>query len=106
MCEHLAETSGFGDTGSYFTSGSFSVLDALLRQPMAIIVGELPFSEDMKAALLDREGRLGEALKCAVSCEQAICEHSDFASLDRIKLRDIYLEAMVWSNENARQLLQ
>jgi EAL and modified HD-GYP domain-containing signal transduction protein len=106
MCERMANAAGCADTGSYFTVGLFSVLDALLRQPMSSIVSELPFSEEMKAALLYKQGRIGEALQCAESCEQVICEPSGFGSLDRVQLRDIYLEAMVWSNDNTRQFLK
>lgn len=106
MCEQLAESSGYDDSDSYFTVGLFSVLDALMRLPMSDVVGELPFSEEMKTALLKREGRLGAALQYVIASEQDACDYSGFADLDRVQLRDIYLEAVLWSNENTRQLLQ
>ena len=106
MCERIAEKTGQKDTDSFFTVGLFSVLESLLRLPMRSIVDELPLSQEMQSALQDRTGRMGRVLECVLACEQSICEQLDYSPLSRIQLRDVYLEAIAWSNENTRQLLQ
>jgi EAL and modified HD-GYP domain-containing signal transduction protein len=106
MCEQIAAKSGYDDTDSFFTVGLFSVLDALLGVPMRNIVDELPFSIEMKSALLEEVGRMGDVLKCVLVCEQSVFEQSDDLVLNRMQLRDIYLDAIAWSNENSRQLLK
>ncbi len=53
LCERIATQLGHGDAHKHFTIGLLSVLDALMRLPMAQIVGELSLTEDVSAALLD-----------------------------------------------------
>lgn len=106
MCELIAEKSEREDVDSYFNVGLFSVIEAVLRLPMANLVAELPFSEETKAALVDCHGQLGEVLQCVISCEKCACEGAGFGLLDSMQLRDIHIEAMAWSGENTRLLLR
>lgn len=46
-----------------FMTGAFSLLDRLLGMPMAEILGELRLPAHVEAALLHRNGRLGERLR-------------------------------------------
>ena len=45
-----------------FTIGLFSVADALLDAPMAEVLDSLPFTDEIRAALMRREGVKGELL--------------------------------------------
>jgi EAL and modified HD-GYP domain-containing signal transduction protein len=58
MCEELAQRSSRPPKESYFLAGMLSVMDALLDQPMAEIPQALPLDEDIKNALLTRQGPL------------------------------------------------
>jgi EAL and modified HD-GYP domain-containing signal transduction protein len=48
---------------SAFMTGMLSLVDVLLNMPLEAIVVELALAEDVKAALIDRAGRLGTLLK-------------------------------------------
>jgi len=48
-----------------FLAGMLSFLDALLRRPLAEVLGQLHLHEDLRRALLHREGALGELLEVA-----------------------------------------
>jgi len=50
-----------------FMTGVFSLLDRLFRMPMAAVLADLPLPGDVEAALLRREGRLGQRLQLASS---------------------------------------
>ncbi|WP_348946551.1 HDOD domain-containing protein [Chitinibacter sp. FCG-7] len=54
---------------SAFLLGMLSLLEQLFQQPLAQLLTSLPLSDNMKAALLDKEGVLGQALAQAIHME-------------------------------------
>lgn len=86
-----------------FMVGILSLLDTLLGIKMQQIIDNLGISEEMGAALLNRQGRLGLALKLAEANEagnidetQEILNELNFLSLD--ELTNAELEALSWAN--------
>lgn len=86
-----------------FMVGILSLLDTLLGIEMQQIIDNLGIPEEMGAALLVREGRLGLELKLAEANEagnmddaQAILDELNFLSLD--ELTQAELEALSWAN--------
>lgn len=85
-----------------FSAGMFSYLEALLRLPMWSIVARIELPEEMRIALLSREGRFGPWLRLAILAEEgdgpddallAECGVS-YAQLNRARL-----EAQFWAGE-------
>ena len=70
MCEILAGSALPEERETLFTIGLFSVADALLDAPMAEVLETLPFTEEIQAALLRREGPKGELLAAVVAYER------------------------------------
>jgi len=70
MCEVLAGSALPEEKETLFTIGLFSVADALLDAPMAEVLGSLPFTEEIQAALLRREGPKGELLAAVAAYER------------------------------------
>ena len=70
MCELLARSASEDERERLFTVGLFSVADALLDTPMEKVLETLPFSEEIVAALLRYEGRLGRVLATVLRYEQ------------------------------------
>ena len=62
MCEMLAGSALPEERETLFTVGLFSVADALLDIPMAEVLDSLPFTDEIQAALLRREGPKGDLL--------------------------------------------
>ncbi len=70
MCEVLGGNRALDASDGHFTVGLFSVADALLDTPMEDVLETLPFSDEIRAALLRREGPKGELLNTVVAYEQ------------------------------------
>lgn len=58
FCELIAKQVSKSLTGEAFLTGLFSLLDAILDQPMSLLVEKLPFPDDIKAALLNEKNTL------------------------------------------------
>lgn len=102
FCEALAIKAGFQrEKDSYFLVGLFSNLGAFFRSPVAEIVAEMPLSEEIKLALVEHEGPMGDALKCLSELEST---SQDFAKLtfDKLDISDIaslFMEASAWAHQ-------
>jgi EAL and modified HD-GYP domain-containing signal transduction protein len=104
LSEQLAEAAGRADADVYFTLGLFSILDSLLGLPMPVILNELPLADDLQAALLTRQGPLGQALECTLSFETTDLALITYAGLPLHTIQEIYVEALAWADENGQQL--
>jgi EAL and modified HD-GYP domain-containing signal transduction protein len=86
-----------------FMLGMFSLLDALLDQPLADVLAALRLPEAVTGALLRNEGKLAPYLQMALACER-----DDLECLERLapqhdlKVADIsgaHLEALGWAEQ-------
>ncbi|AOG23490.1 EAL and HDOD domain-containing protein [Acidovorax sp. RAC01] len=86
-----------------FVVGIFSLLDVMLSMPMDAAVGLLNVPEPVAAALLRREGFLGDLLTLAEACES-----SDDAAFDRTagllhlssqQINFAHLQALAWADQ-------
>jgi EAL and modified HD-GYP domain-containing signal transduction protein len=100
MCESLAESLGKEDTQSAFTVGMFSVLDALLDRPLQALIEELPFSIQIREALLHHQGPYGQILQSTIAYDRGDWEHINCCDqVEERKISDIYLGALQWAEE-------
>jgi c-di-GMP-related signal transduction protein len=85
-----------------FTLGMFSLIDAILDQPMQRVMKELPLSDDIKTALIERKGRLIGYLLLVETYEKGQWGHmaktAQVIKIPEKKLPELYLEACKWSN--------
>jgi EAL and modified HD-GYP domain-containing signal transduction protein len=83
-----------------FTLGLFSVLDALMDTTMREATELLPLADDMRDALVDRSGPMGELLEVVTARERG-----DTSSVPSMPHADeYYLRAVIWSNNAAESL--
>jgi len=100
MAQRLAEECRLAHSDSFFTVGIFSILEKMLHLPMDELLQELPLTEDVNAALLQREGPMGDALTCAIAFEfDSASETRQFRGLDDERTGQIYLEAVAWAHD-------
>ncbi|MDA0185544.1 HDOD domain-containing protein [Solirubrobacter phytolaccae] len=103
MCEILAGGTTSEEREMMFTIGLFSVADALLDMPMADVLETLPFTEELQAALLRREGPKGELLAAVTAYERG-----EFPTLPvndtRPTLAGAYRAALEWADETSRAI--
>jgi EAL and modified HD-GYP domain-containing signal transduction protein len=101
MCEILAGSALPEERETLFTIGLFSVADALLNVPMADVLESLPFTEEIQAALLRREGPKGELLAAVAAYERG--EFPTLPTTDSSpSLAGAYRSALAWADEASR----
>ena len=88
---------------SLFLLGMFSLLDALLNQPMAEVVKHLPLADKLKGALcMADNNEYVPLLKLARYFEEAAFEQSNAMinqlGLDATKTKQAYCSALDWAN--------
>ncbi|MEE9146193.1 MAG: diguanylate phosphodiesterase, partial [Candidatus Tectomicrobia bacterium] len=105
MCEGLARALGRDDTDSFFLVGLFSVLDALLDQPMREVLQALPLAVDLMQALLHGQGVLGSILHSVVAYEQGNWEEITWPDVDHRAVMDAYLVAIAWATDVSNTLV-
>jgi len=103
FCELLAPHAGLADQASdLFLLGLLSVTDAILDQPLDVILEELPVRTDIKEALLEQRVPYRDLLDLAIALERGDWEKiSAMASVLRMKeeqISELYLTAVEWSN--------
>ena len=97
MCERLAASAKAARKETFFTVGLLSVLDALLDRPMAEAVEQLPLSDEVRDALLERKGPLGDALNCVLAYERSEWDQARFEDLPGMTVRGHYLDSIGWA---------
>jgi EAL and modified HD-GYP domain-containing signal transduction protein len=103
-CEQLARKSGRPKPESYFTIGLFSTLDAMLDLPFEKILKELPLSEELKLALLERQGHLGSALNCVHAMEGNDFSRITFVGLTLPEISELYLDSTFWADQQVKSI--
>ncbi len=100
LCGHINNPDTAMQERGYIT-GSFSLLDTLLSMPMADIMAKLSLHEDVKLALIERKGPLGQLLKFIESLEKADFESVEATLntlpwLDATMLNEAQMAAIRW----------
>jgi c-di-GMP-related signal transduction protein len=102
LCERLAKPAGLADRSSeLFLVGMFSMLDAILQQPMDQILATLPLSDDVRHALAGGANPLRAVLDAVTAYERGRWDDvSTLASQAGFTDRDIsgcYGDAIAWT---------
>jgi len=104
MCELLGAVAGGEPPEAFFLVGLFSTLDAILGVSLESALNQLPLAEKIRAALLAREGILGEVLNCAIAFERGDWDTVTRGGLDRSAIQHSYLQAISWAAEMTYQV--
>jgi c-di-GMP phosphodiesterase len=103
MCERAAAGRPDVDADEMFTVGMLSMVDAVLGLPLEKVLAELPLTQPVADALLERGGPAGEILDAVIAYERG-----DFAAaalapgLERISAA--YRPALGWAREAVSSL--
>jgi c-di-GMP phosphodiesterase len=98
MCEELGKLIG-EKPDHFFLVGILSSLDTILGIPLEEAMQQLPLANDVKSAILDKQGSAGEALECVINYE--LWNHSgmSFKNLDQLSISDAYCKAITWAKD-------
>jgi EAL and modified HD-GYP domain-containing signal transduction protein len=94
MAECLATSMGAGKPETYYMAGLFSLVGALLNVPMPEAIQLLPFSKQLRQALLSFEGPMGSVLRCVLAYESGDWDNSRCGGLAAATIRQCYLDAI------------
>jgi len=101
FCELAGRQLAIASPSELFTLGLFSVIDAMMDAPMHDLVASLPFTDEMRGALVGRRGKRGRLLDCVAALEAG--EYGPAPALvDRAG--DLYLKSVLWANAAAESL--
>jgi len=104
MCELIAEENKLSEKESFFVVGLFSILDAILDQPLDEILKKMPLANTIVTALLEKEGDMGKALHCSISFEQCSWDDIEFPDISKERLNEIYRNAMILTRQSLSEL--
>lgn len=106
MCEQLAIERRHERPDMYFITGLFSMLDALLDQPMNEALQAVPLADSISDAILSNEGTLAEVLNCVLSYERGEWEGVILSDVASDVIRSAYADALTWANRSVATLSQ
>jgi EAL and modified HD-GYP domain-containing signal transduction protein len=99
MCELLAAALDDRDPDAAFTTGLFSVVDALTDRSMVELLHSLPLSTEIAQALLNLEGPKGRILRAVLAYEGGnFGELGDLPPLPS-PLSHLYAQAVEWATD-------
>lgn len=104
FCELLAPEMGLkGSELDTFLMGLFSGMDALLNRPLETVISELPVSDNVAAAMLGANTRLGKAYRLVMTFERgngALVEiMARDLKLEVGRIAEVYSEAVRWADQ-------
>jgi c-di-GMP phosphodiesterase len=99
FCRLLAQEFDTCDPESGYTIGLFSLLDAMLNQPMQELVKDMPLPAEMLEALLSKTGNYSHGLKCVIALEQGIWREANVPMLSKEKINTLYCNAMIKADD-------
>ncbi len=102
FCERLALDTGYQkESESFFLVGLFSNLGAFFKMPIEDIVIDMPLSNEIKAALIQRFGPMGETLNVLETLEKldASSNQLHFKELNVTDLSERFLLANAWAQQ-------
>jgi len=102
LCELLGKASKYRDESELFTLGLFSLIDAVLDDTMENLMSRLPFSEDIKGALIKGAGGLANYINI-VSCYEkgdweGVSEMASKIGVNEEKVAEYYMDAVGWAD--------
>jgi EAL and modified HD-GYP domain-containing signal transduction protein len=103
FCELLGKESKYQlKAAELFTVGMFSLIDAIVDQPMAKVMEKLPLTEDLVTALVEKKGLLAGFLMLVIAYEQgrwqSTAKIARRLGVDEAAIPGLYREACQWSN--------
>lgn len=105
MCELIAQNREPEISHQMFIIGLFSVLDALMDQPLIDLLDTVILSTPVKLALLDKSGIQGDIYKHVLQYEKCSWDELLSAKIDIEEYIHSYLKAVHWADQSMSALL-
>jgi EAL and modified HD-GYP domain-containing signal transduction protein len=98
MSEGLAKRQSVSKPERHFLVGLLSVLDAVMGQPLDLVLRPLPLEPEIVDAVLHQNGSLGKVLHCVLAYERQHWEEARAAvNLTQQQVEEAYRESLKWT---------
>jgi EAL and modified HD-GYP domain-containing signal transduction protein len=104
MCERIADIWYPEVRHQMFIVGLFSVLDALMDQPMIELLDTIILSMPIKLALLEQEGVVGNVYRLVLAYERMDHQALEQTPLTAAQWATTYIEAVTWADQSMSEL--
>ncbi len=94
-CENLAQLMSM-KTETAFTIGMFSLLDAIMDQPLPTLLAQLPLSDEINGALLEGKGDQGALLNAVSAFQMGRWQSIDARFARDSAIQSSYEQALLW----------
>jgi len=98
MCEELGALIG-EKAEQFFLIGILSSLDSILDIPLEEALQQLPLANDIKSAILYKQGQTGEALECVINYELWNISGMHFRNVDPEIISEAYYKSITWAKD-------
>jgi c-di-GMP phosphodiesterase len=98
MCQELSRIQGASPSQG-FTVGLFSVLDAYFDCEMTQLLADLPLSPEIRLALTERQGQMGEILTWVMRYERGEWTEIENCRMEPQVLRTSYFQSAQWAKD-------
>lgn len=99
LCQLMTSARGQSDLATpAFTVGLFSVLDALMDRPLAEVLSSVTLAEPLRAALMEREGALGETLSAVIALEHGQWDIAQLLLAPKTTPEPVWADALKWTH--------
>ena len=106
MCELLAQSRHPEIKSQMFVIGLFSVLDALMDQPLIDLLDNVILATPIKLALLDQSGSQGDLYRQVLEYERCHWDELDRLNASADDYARSYINAVQWADQNLNALLR
>jgi EAL and modified HD-GYP domain-containing signal transduction protein len=98
MCEELGVLIG-EKSEQFFLIGILSSLDSILDIPLEEALQQLPLANEIKSAILHKQGLTGEALECVMNYEMWNISGMNFRNVDPEIISEAYYKSIAWAKD-------
>ena len=99
MCELVADAVDRSLSPAAFTAGMIASFDVLLGMPLEEVLRYLPIDDDLRSAILESEGPLGQLLADVADFQLGRPEESTRRRLEDPVISSAALDGLLWAVE-------
>lgn len=102
MAQELAKSCSDISSQSAYTAGLLSILDSLLNKPITELINQITIAEEIKKALMERSGSLGQLLGVVIAYEEGHWEDLTQDIINEMDLSKLYIDCLAFIAKSAK----